>query len=41
VCSAADPFGKYVPAKNGFRSGVRITVIGHPPEPVIACVTAM
>ena len=29
--------GKYVPAKNGTPSGVRKTVIGHPPLPVIAC----
>src|ERR1035441_10092333 len=29
--------GKYVPAKNGFNSGVRSTDIGQPPEPVIAC----
>ena len=26
--------GKYVPPKNGRRSGVRNTLIGHPPEPV-------
>ena len=33
--------GKYVPPKNGARSGVRKTVIGQPPEPVIACTAAM
>ena len=33
--------GKYVPPKNGFRSGVRNTFIGQPPEPVMACTAAM
>jgi hypothetical protein len=28
--------GKYVPPKKGSRSGVRKTLIGHPPLPVIA-----
>ena len=33
--------GKYVPPKNGRRSGVRNTLIGQPPEPVIACTAVM
>ena len=33
--------GKYVPPKKGSSLGVRKTVIGHPPEPVIACTAAM
>ncbi len=33
--------GKYVPPKNGSPSGVRNTVIGHPPCPVIACTACM
>ena len=35
------PLGKYVPAKNGSPSGVRMHVIGHPPCPVRAVVAAM
>ena len=34
-------FGKYVPPKNGSPFGVRNTVIGHPPRPVIACTASM
>ena len=34
-------FGKYVPAKKGFFSGVSITVIGQPPPPVSAWVNVM
>jgi hypothetical protein len=33
--------GKYVPQKNGSRSGVISTVIGQPPCPVRAWVAAM
>ena len=33
--------GKYVPPKKGFRSGVRKTVIGQPPRPVIASTALM
>ncbi len=33
--------GKYVPPKKGLRSGVRNTLIGHPPEPVMAWTAAM
>ena len=33
--------GKYVPQKNGSPVGVVNTVIGQPPDPVIACVAAM
>ncbi len=29
--------GKYVPQKNGLRSGVSHTLIGQPPEAVVAC----
>jgi len=33
--------GKYEPPKNGFRSGVRKTLIGQPPWPVAACTKVM
>ena len=33
--------GKYVPPKNGSRSGVSQTLIGQPPDPVSACTAAM
>ncbi len=33
--------GKYVPPKNGSRSGVSHTLIGQPPDPVSACTAAM
>ena len=33
--------GKYVPPKNGLSCGVRKTLIGQPPEPVMACTAAM
>ena len=33
--------GKYVPQKNGSRSGVMKTVIGQPPCPVMAWVAVM
>ena len=33
--------GKYVPAKNGLRSGVRNTEFGQPPERVMSCVAPM
>ena len=33
--------GKYVPPKNGFKSGVRKTDMGHPPLPVVACTNSM
>ena len=36
-----ESFGKYVPANIGFCSGVRKTVIGHPPLPVVAVTTSM
>jgi len=39
--SGRELFGKYVPAKNGWRSGVSTTVMGQPPEPDMACVTCM
>lgn len=28
--------GKYVPPETGFRSGVKKTDIGHPPDPELA-----
>src|SRR5262245_39074928 len=36
-----DVGGKYVPPKNGLRSGVSQTLIGHPPAPVVACTNIM
>jgi hypothetical protein len=36
-----DRGGKYVPPKNGRRSGVSHTLIGHPPAPVVACTNSM
>ncbi len=33
--------GKYVPAKKGRPSGVRKTVMGQPPWPVMACTASM
>ena len=33
--------GKYVPPWNGFPSGVRKTLIGHPPWPVSCCTALM
>ncbi len=35
IVSNPDSRGKYVPAKNGFLSGVMIMVNGHPPVPVM------
>jgi hypothetical protein len=33
--------GKYVPPKNGRRSGVIHTDMGQPPAPVVACTKVM
>ncbi len=33
--------GKYVPPKNGRRSGVKNMLIGHPPEPVMDWTASM
>ena len=50
ICDSIDPNpgwphrfsgGKYVPPKNGFRSGVSHTDIGQPPPPVVACTKVM